>query len=264
MISLALVAYKDLISALRRYFLGALVCLGVICSVSSGALLPMVLQIGLMLWAWVFNRTRSRWLILCGVVAVCYVVVDILSNRTPVTVFLSYATLSEETAYGRIHIFEWGMNNVWKNPFIGIGMNEWERPWWKSASMDNFWLLATVRYGIPGFLLLSGAYLLPVWVAMRRDFCVGDPIWQFRRAWVFMQVGMILTLCTVDVWDTALSFVFFLLGSGIWLVSFQPDPVLEREIIDQGKDTARRSGTHYTRFPRHGGRRGSGSSAQVR
>ena len=186
------------------------------------------------MWWWIFSQTahRSRY-------------------------FLSYATLSEETAYGRIHIFEWGMNNVWKHPFIGIGMNEWERPWWKSASMDNFWLLATVRYGIPGFLLLAVAYLLPVWAAMRRDFYAGGPIWQFRRAWVFMQVGMILTLCTVDVWATALSFVFFLLGAGVWLVSFQPDPIVERELVDQGKDPARRSGIPYTRFPGRGARQGS-------
>jgi O-antigen ligase len=248
LISLALVAFKGLMSSARCYLAALLVCVGVICSVSSGAILPMILQIGLLFWAWAFSSIRRRWIILCGIIAVCYVVVDMLSNRTPVTVFLSYAALSKETAYARINIFEWGMNNVWKNPYFGIGMNEWERPSWKSGSMDNFWLLTTVRYGIPGFLLLGSAYLLPVWAAMRRDLGDSGPTWQFRRAWVFLQVGMILTLCTVDVWSTALSYVFFLFGAGAWLVSAQPDATSTRETADQVAMLPRHPGTSYTRF----------------
>ena len=261
LISLALVAYNGVISFTRRYFLGFLVSVGVVCSVSSGAILPMILQIGLMAWAWIFKTMRMRWLLLGIIVAVCYIIVDILSNRSPITVFLSYATLSSETAYARIHIFEWGMNNVWKNPFIGIGMNEWERPYWKSASMDNFWLLTTVRYGIPGFLLLGSAYFLPVWAAMRRDFGDTGSTWQFRRAWTFMQVGMILTLCTVDVWSTALSYVFFLLGSGAWLVSAQPDAVVASEAIDQTAALRARTGATYTRFAVRRGRQGHDMAA---
>ena len=258
LISLALVASKDIVSPVRRYFLGVLVCMGVICSVSSGALLPVGLQIGLMIWAWLFNRIHSRWIILCGIFAVCYVIVGAISNRTPITVFISYASLSTETAYARINIFEWGMNNVWKHPYIGIGMNEWERPEWKDASVDNFWLLETMRYGIPGFILLLGAYLAVVWAAMRRSFGEGGVIWNFRRAWVFMQIGMILTLCTVDVWVTALSYVFFLLGTGVWFLTAQPDVAAEESIMSLAVGPAGRLGVRYTRFGGNWGREGSG------
>jgi hypothetical protein len=246
--SLAIVAYKDIISGWQRYLLAILVCVGVICSVSSGAILPMILQAGMMLWAWWLRKIRTRWVILCALIAVCYVIVDLLSNRTPITVFLSYAALSKETAYMRVLIFEWGMNNVWKNPFLGIGMNEWERPSWKSASMDNFWLLTTVRYGIPGFLLLVSAYLLAVWAAMKRDFGDGGVIWQFRRAWVFLQVGMILTLCTVDVWATALSYVFFLFGAGMWLLSIPADAVSSDGGPEMTTAPTPRAALQYTRF----------------
>jgi O-antigen ligase len=261
--SLIFVGFKGILGSFWRLGVSLLVCVGVVCSVSSGALLPMVLQFGLAIWARVFRRVRSRWLILCGIVAVCYVVVDVLSNRTPITVFLSYATFSEETAYGRIIIFEWGMKNVWNNPFIGIGMNEWERPYWKSSSMDNFWLLETVRYGIPGLLVLASAYLGIVWRAMRRDFRESSPIWQFRRAWVFMQVGMVLTLCTVDVWDSALSYVFFLLGTGVWLVSVPLDAKTEGGGADKEEVAMpSRLRMRYTRFAQHGTRIGSDVTAQ--
>ncbi len=243
--SLIFVGFKGILSSFKRLSLSFLVCVGVICSVSSGAILPMVLQFGLTLWAWALWKVQSRWWILIGLVAVCYVVVDLLSNRTPITVFLSYATLSPETAYARINIFNWGMENVWKNPFLGIGMNDWERPSWKSGSMDNFWLLGTVRYGIPGFVLLVVAYMGIVWTVARRGFTEDTPIWQFRRAWVIMQVGMTLTLATVDVWSTALSYVFFLLGAGAWLASASdpaPAPTTLETLDEQPKQ-------RYTRFP---------------
>ena len=264
LISLAFVGFKGLVGSFWRLVISALVCVGVICSVSSGAIMPMILQLGLVLWACVFSRVRSRWLVLCGIVAFCYVVVDIISNRSAITVFLMYTTLSPQTAYGRIQIFEWGMNNVWKNPFIGIGLNEWERPSWKSASMDNFWLLVTVRYGIPGFLLLITSYLAVVWKVMWRDFGDSGPIWQFRRAWVFMQLSMVLTLATVDVWATALSYVFFLLGTGAWLVSA---PKMMESVLapavpgDVSNETSARP---YTRFPRYAGSEQQSSDCQPR
>ena len=253
LISLAFVGFKGLVGTFHRLLLSALVCIGVICSVSSGAILPMILQLGLILWARVFNSVHSRWIILSSLVAFFYVVVDLISNRTAMEVFLEYGTLSPETAYGRKQIFEWGMQNVWKNPFLGIGLNDWERPWWKSASMDNFWLLATVRYGIPGFLLLIIPYLLVVRAAIRRDFGDGGVIWQFRRAWVFMQAGMILTLCTVDVWETALSFVFFLLGAGVWLASVPADAGVEGA-PGPNENPAAALKSRYTRFSWRPGR----------
>ncbi len=259
LISLAFIGFKGLVGPFRRLLLSGLVCVGVICSVSSGAILPMILQFGLILWAWVFNSVQSRWIILSSLIAFFYVTVDIISNRTAMEVFLEYGTLSPETAYGRKQIFEWGMQNVWKHPYFGIGLNEWERPWWKSASMDNFWLLATVRYGIPGFLLLIIPYLMVVRAAIRRDFGDGGVIWQFRRAWVFMQVGMILTLCTVDVWETALSFVFFLLGAGVWLASVPAEAEGGGAVPTAPPEAQAR--TRYSRFSWRPGRSGPAPSA---
>lgn len=246
--SLILIGLKDLISPFRRYLFALLACVGVVASVSSGAILPVALQIGLIIWAWLFRRVGSRWLILCGFFAVCYVVVDLLSNRSPLTVFLSYATLSGLTAYTRIHIFDWGMYNVWANPLFGIGMNDWVRPAWLTWSVDNFWLLIALRYGIPSFLMLAISYLYLVWKVMRRDFGDYGVVWQFRRAWVFTQVSLILVLCTVDVWSTALSYLFFLFGAGAWMATIQLDAVSQAQVSDQIDGIFGRAGMRYTRF----------------
>jgi hypothetical protein len=245
LISLVVVGFRNLIPTPQRYALAFLVCVGAICSVSSGALVPMLIQFGLMFWAWVFRNVRSRWLILSGLATFCYVGIDLASNRTPIEVFLSYATFSSNTAFTRLYIFEWGMINVWKNPVVGIGMKDWERPYWLTGSVDNFWLLTAMRYGIPAFFLLVSAYFFLVRAVMQRKFGSSGPVFQFRLAWIFMQVGLIVALCTVDIWATAMSYVFFLFGSGAWLTIFQTHAPDDSET---GIGIAGTAGLRYTRF----------------
>lgn len=248
LISLVVVGFRDLIPTSQRYFLGFLVCVGVVCSVSSGALTPMVVQIGLIFWAWALRDVASRWLILTGVAVFCYVAIDLASNRTPIEVFLSYATFSSNTAFTRLYIFEWGMTNVWDNPVLGLGMNDWRRPHWLTGSVDNFWLLTAMRYGIPAFLLLASAYFLLVSAVIRRKFGSSGPVFHFRRAWIFAQVGLMVALCTVDIWAIAMSYVFFLFGSGAWLATFKTDAPPGSESDDRIAAPVNSPDRQYTRF----------------
>lgn len=252
LISLILVGLKGSIGNAVRYLFGFLISLGVIASVSSGAVLPMFLQFFLMVWAAIFRNMPSRWIALSVIVIVCYIAVDLISNRTAIEVFLSRTALSAETAYGRIVIFRWGMVNVWSNPIFGIGLNDWVRPFWLAGSMDNFWLLLTVRYGIPGFFLMAMAYLSLIWKVVQSKLGVAGQVWQFRRAWVFMQIAMVLTLCTVDVWETPLSYVFFMLGAGAWLTVAQPAGEKTAAIVVPAREHI---GNRYSRFSQVKGRR---------
>lgn len=260
-LALAFVGMKRIVSNTARLAFCAAVILGVFLSLSSGAILPTILQVGLIFWAWMLKSVRSRWIILGILTAIAYVTVDMLSNRTPITVFLSYATFSPETAYGRILIFEWGMENVWAHPFWGLGLNDWARPWWKSGSMDNFWLVIAVQYGIPGFLILSAGFAMAFFRVMFRKLDSDPIMWQFRRAWVITFTSLILSLCTVHVWSTAQSFVFFLFGAGVWLLWVPPTT---GEAIDAGAQSGgngQRSGRIYSRFePKVEPRRGSAPS----
>jgi hypothetical protein len=220
---LTFVALKGSLSTAARYAGSAVVLLCVFVSLSSGALLALVLQVMLIVWATVFARMKARWYLLLGLTAVAYVVIDLLSNRTPIEVFMSYATFSAHNAYWRSLIFEWGMKNVWANPIFGIGLNEWVRPFYMySGSMDNFWLLQTVRHGIPGFLLLATGYILGLALVMRRDFSADPRLRQIRLSWVIVFFGMTFTLSTVAIWTNIFSFVFFLYGAGFWLIVAQP------------------------------------------
>ena len=187
-------------------------------ALSSGAFLSVLLQVFLILWTLVFPRWDKRWLFLAGLCVVAYISIDLISNRTPVRVFFSYATFSVHNAYWRGIIFEWGMLNVWQNPIFGIGLNDWVRPnFMRSGSMDNFWLVVAVRYGLPGFTIFAAAYALGL---IRVIFTALPPeLRAMRRAWVICFTGLTFTLCTVHVWTSIYSFVFFLFGAGLWMLN---------------------------------------------
>lgn len=214
-----------------------------------------------------------RWWLLLGLFVIAWIVIDLLSNRTPIQVFMSYATFSAHTAYWRGIIFEWGLANVIGStekgivgsPLFGIGLNDWVRPWYMySGSMDNFWLVMAVRYGIPGLLLLAVGYVWAIVLIMRRDFADDAVLTHIRRAWVFTFFGLTFTLCTVHVWTSIYSFVFFILGTGIWMIMTKQtsrDPALANELVQQEKVDVR----GYTRFPvRPGPQRAPLGSSRIR
>ncbi|MHA6264577.1 O-antigen ligase family protein [Arenibacterium sp. CAU 1754] len=216
--SLTLVGLKDIISDMGRWVFALIIGTGVFLSLSSGALLPVFMQFFLVMWYWIFRNLRSRWIILLSIVAVVYVAIDLASNRTPLKVFFTYATFSAHNAYWRSIIFEWGMKNVWANPWVGLGLNDWVRPWYMySGSMDNFWLVIAVRNGIPGFLMLAVGYALVMFQVMRVNLEHNIMLARLRLAWVITFISLTFTLCTVHVWSSVYSFVFFLFGAGVWL-----------------------------------------------
>lgn len=226
--SLCFVALRDVHSNTRRYISSALILISGCLALSSGALLAMVLQIGMIAWSLIFARVRARWWLLVGLFALAYVVVDLLSNRTPLRVFMSYATFSAHNAYWRGLIFEWGMmnilgseaNNIPAAPWFGLGMGDWVRPWYmRSGSMDNFWLVIAVRYGVPALMILTLGYALIIFHVMRRNFDGDTEMLRFRRAWVFTFLGLTFTLTTVHVWTNIYSFVFFMFGAGVWMIT---------------------------------------------
>ena len=221
--SVCFLALRGEITGTKRYFFSVTIFFSGFLALSSGALTALALQLGLIFWATLFRKIKARWWILVLLFVFSYVVVDILSNRSPIKVFMSYATFSAHNAYYRELIFEWGMKNVWAHPIFGIGMNDWVRPdFMHNSSMDNFWLVMAVRYGIPGFLLIAVGYLTVILRVMRRNFAGQERMILLRRAWVFTFLGLTFTLCTVHVWTNIYSFVFFMFGAGVWFIFYTP------------------------------------------
>jgi hypothetical protein len=249
--ALCFVGLKDIYSTPRRYITMAVIIFCTFSSLSSGALLPIILQGGLIAWAYIFDKVEKRWFILIGLTFLAYILVSLISNRPPLIVFASYMAFSTWNAYWRALIFEYGMQNVWANPWIGIGLTgDWVRPEWMGPStVDNFWLVVAMRYGFPGILLLLVGYLQPLFPIGLRKFARGTVVWRLRRAWLIIFVGLTLSLTTVHVWSALFSFVFFMFGAGMWFLTAQTEPEIAASGTADGPGVRRHLSSGLRRDP---------------
>ena len=186
-------------------------------SLSTGAYLGLIMQMLFIAWAFIFQTNPKRWIILTALVALAYVVVSLLSNRTPFEVFISYLTFNSSTSYMRVLIFTFGMENVWINPLFGMGLGEWVRPsWMYASSVDNFWLVMAMRYGIPAFVLIALAYAT-TFATMMRARPASTAAGLYRDGHVFSLIGLATAMCTVHLWTASFVFMMFMLGAGLWV-----------------------------------------------
>lgn len=196
--------------SLRLIFASVLIA-STFLSLSSGPLLALAVQLGLLFWVWAWGASLRSCLALLMILALAYIAVDLASDRTPIRVFMSYATFSPHNAFWRGLIFEWGILNVIANPIFGLGFNDWIRPGFMiSGSIDNYWLVLAMRYGLPGFLLFFAGFLFAIRAAIKAE----ETLSPVRIAWLITILSLMVALSTVHVWTAIHAFLFFLLGAG--------------------------------------------------
>lgn len=210
-------------------------------SLSSAPLLAFAIQLGLMVWAWM---TGKRWWLLFGLAASAYVTIDLLSNRTPVTILINYITFDPGTAWTRILIWDYGSAEMWRNPIFGIGMNDWTRPGWLTGSVDNFWLVLGMRHGVVGMLLMIGALASSLWGVMRVRGLNGETA-ILRQNYVLALIATYTALCTVHIWGGSSSFIMLLIGAGAWFADAASHPAVETATLMAKPDAPH----PYSRFP---------------
>lgn len=193
-----------------------LVAITAFCSLSSGAILSVVVQAMLIVWDKITASVARRWTILAALVLTAYFAVAALSQRSAVEVFISYLTFSADNSYMRMHIWHYGTASVMNHPIFGTGFNEWERPSWMGGSIDNFWLVCAVRYGIPGFLFMAASFL-SVCFGLGRLRNVSFQVAQCRKGLIITLCGLGIAMCTVHLWNAPYVLFIFLLGSGMWM-----------------------------------------------
>ena len=245
--------YRDRVGVMVRRV--AFVGVMTFAALSSGPLLSLFVQGGLIVWD---KITRGRWMLLGVLAVIGYVVVDLLSNRTPVQIFVQTFTLNPTTAYWRIHIFEYGSQAALNNPIFGIGHHDHPRPFWLTSSVDNFWLLNAMRYGLVGFGLLAAAVVLNALNIIRLQ-NLSRAAHDARLAFLVSFAGLAFTLSTVHVWDSISSMVFVFLGAGAFLytggVTQDTDGAAERAQPDSDTVPAGGAALRYRRPARDAGPR---------
>ncbi|MEL6620912.1 MAG: O-antigen ligase domain-containing protein [Pseudomonadota bacterium] len=253
--SLVYVGLADRMGWFRRAITSGLIGLCCFFSVSSGPVLALAAQLGLIGWGAALRGTVHRWTILWSSALVLYIIAELASNRGAIYVIVSKISFSSSTAFARRILFNYGVDQIGRTPVFGLGYKPMPLPHWMTGSVDNFWLFVAVRFGMPAFLLLAAAFLVAVIVAGRRDFSADPELYPLRRAWIFTIVSLILVLATVAIWGELYSLVMFMLGSGMWFLTVAPKKQIAAS--ETAKADPKRS-SRYTRFAESGRRHDRG------
>lgn len=212
----SVLGYRE--SALARWRKTALISLASFMSMSSAPLAGMVLQFAVIAWNSLLKRFEWRWKILWAIIFIAYLVVEVGSNQTPVSFYISHFTFDAQTGWYRLAIWECGSATVANHPWFGIGYGVWEeRLSWMGDSVDNFWLVMAMRHGLPAVIFIFGACMAVVLSAAFKQ-GLDEKADTYRTAYVICMVVFVVVGFTVHFWAAAYAWFMFMLGSGIWIL----------------------------------------------
>lgn len=145
---------------------GTFAALMAVFSVSSTAILGLLVAAGLSVFDRVRHLVRMNWpLFLSGVAGVLFIL-HMISKNGIFTVLIRY-TLDPTTGYYRILIWRFGTRSVADHPWIGIGLTPFDRLPWMKESIDTYWLAMAVRHGLPMPLSMLLATLIALFALGR-------------------------------------------------------------------------------------------------
>jgi hypothetical protein len=185
-------------------------------SVSSAALLGLVVGGALMIYGWLSERIANlTWRLFFLASAIFVFVAELATGAGSFGLIMRFASLNSVSSYNRVLIWEFGTRSVAKHPWFGIGYAEWERPAWMSTSMDHFWLLVAVRFGIIPSVLLAIAAILAVLLLMRAAMVTNGTDKRTYQG-VAISLGVFaLGVISVALWLSAHIWFFMLIGISV-------------------------------------------------
>lgn len=186
-------------------------------SISSAALLGLVAGGALIAYNWLSERIANlSWRLFFFSAGVFVFVVETATGSGIFGLIMRYAALNKQTSYMRKLIWEHGSRNVLENPWFGLGYGDWARPSWMPPSVDNFWLLMAMRFGIiPAVLIL----IVTIWaVVMLMRAANASLSYVDRRAYKGLAISLgvfALGIISVALWLSAHVWFFMLIGLAV-------------------------------------------------
>ena len=189
---------------------------------SSAPISCLVFQAMLIAYTSLLRRNSSKWTILWSIVLFGVLAAQFGSNQGAVKFFISHFTFDPQTGWYRVAIWDFGSDSVLNHPIFGIGLADWARPrWMASDSVDNFWLLTAMRYGIPALVLLLGSCIFMM-VAVTRAKSADRTVEICRVAYLICMISFLFVGTTIHFAHSIYAWFMFALGSGAWLLDTKP------------------------------------------
>lgn len=221
--------------------LGVLTGAAAVFTVSSSALLALAVTVVLISYKTFYNvllGARERMLYLVGAFVLLWIALDLFTQSGAIRFFIRNFTLTPQSGYYRLLIWEYGTRAVADFPLFGIGNAPMPRArWMVMETIDNHWLLLAVRYG----LATSAALVLATIMALAKLGSVSSRANHGDRAKAmglcFALAAFFLIAWTAALWANTQSWYFLLLGIAVGLAgalgarqaqASQPSPISVR------------------------------------
>ena len=164
---------------------------------------------------------RGRWKLLICLLLCLYVLIEIVAKRSALTIIVSFFLFDPASYWYRRFIWDFGSATALNHPLFGVGLNDWERPFWMpNTTLDNFWLFEAIRSGIPAVsLLLLTLCSVMLAVGFKKD--LDDRVAEYRAAYLIALIFFFLAGWTGHFWGNLFVLFIFLIGSGVWIMDAQ-------------------------------------------
>ncbi|MFB0612091.1 O-antigen ligase family protein [Aurantiacibacter poecillastricola] len=194
-------------------FAGAFAAICSFATVSSATLLSLVAAIGLLVYNWLSSLIANlTWRLLFVVIALVTFTLELGTGSGVFGTFVRFASLNMASSYNRVLIWRYGTQNVEQNPWFGIGYADWDRPIWMVASIDHYWLLTAMRFGLPASVLIGLATLLGILLVVKKSMTSTGEDQRCERGLAIAMAVFALGLISVSVWASAQVWYFTMLG----------------------------------------------------
>lgn len=204
-------------------------------AISSSSILALALQGGLIAYEHLLRPLRSKWVLLILGIALFLGSFQMLFGMSPMEYVAFNLTLNVSGALARFDQIHYGLLEIQRSPFFGIGLAPFTRPFWRADVFDNFWLAMAVRYGAPTTIFFVLAFVGNVLrVALAQGLNAEEN--RARIGYVIPFCTLLLALGTHSIWGSGMVYVLLYVGIGGWF--FDRAPRLSQRRIRPGPPRA--------------------------
>lgn len=201
-------------------------------TVSSAALLALAAGTGLVVYNWLSERIANlSWRMFFIVGALFAFVLEFGTKAGAFSMLMRFASLNSYSAYNRVLIWRYGTENVQANPWFGIGFADWDRPSWMKGSIDHYWLLQAIQFGVIPPLFIAIACAIAIYVLARRSSYSTPVDGRFERGIAIAMAVFAFGIVSVAIWLSAQAWFFMLLGITVSLGHAERRRVMPRGAI---------------------------------
>ncbi|MBG6178780.1 hypothetical protein IWQ55_006649 [Labrenzia sp. EL_208] len=221
-------------TAMGRFWGGVITFFATFLSLSSAALLIYVLQVIAIVVERCTRSIKHRWKLAFGGASIFILALETVSNRGAIGLVSSYLTLNPHTAYTRMQQWEYTIDDVLRNPFVGVRPAEITKPFWLTDSIDNHWLLVAVESGIPAAILLALTVGLITRALHLKQLEINNyEMSRVARGWTIGVLMVCLGGATVALFGKIVPFFTFYLGIGAALAVIPTENVSDMQTKEQ-------------------------------